>query len=79
MALTRQITNAQGRVLRYCNLIIRNEVQVSWNHSMLYVATLIITLTRKITPNVDCEPIREHNCERIINLSHVTHQMKTAY
>jgi len=61
MAFTRQITNAQGRVLRYCNLIIRNEVQVSWNHSMHYVATLIITVTHKITPYVDCEPIREQS------------------
>jgi hypothetical protein len=59
MAFMRQIMKAKGRVLRYCDLIIRNEVQVSWNHSMHYVETPIITVTYKITPYVDCEPIRE--------------------
>jgi len=52
MAFTRQIMNAQGRVLRYCDLIIRNMVQVSWKRSMHYVATLTITVTHKITPYV---------------------------
>lgn len=61
MAFIRQIMKAQGRVLRYCDLIIRNEVQVSWNHSTHYVATLIITVTHKITPNVHCEPIIEQS------------------
>ena len=28
---------------------------------MHYVATLIITVTHKITPYVDCEPIREQS------------------
>jgi len=38
--------NVKGRVLKYCDLIIRNEVQVSWNRSMHYVATPIITVIK---------------------------------
>jgi hypothetical protein len=58
MAFTRQIMNAQVIVLRYCALIIRHEAQVIWKHFVYYVAILSITVTHKITPYVDCEPIR---------------------
>jgi hypothetical protein len=71
--------NAQGTVLRYCALSIRHEVQVTCNHSVYYVGSLIVTVTHKIQPYVDCGPIREQSLLQIINLSQATHQRKTVY